>query len=249
MVEFHGTLSPMAANPWQVWTPPKVTPESTTPQQDFFGRTPQAAAVLNPVSLPKVPGADQGLYDAFQRVNALGTNQQADLSAYRTAVAGSQPQTAGWAAQEQADISNLFSPNGYEAMFGGIRNARANAFSNLTSSILGDTRRALNLGATGRGATGLGSYLLRGAQAQAGKLRANEAVDASTQARADLAALLAGRTAAQGRRTALQDATLSRTLNPAQAESTALGQWLGNQGTSLQQALANLTQAFGLNYG
>lgn len=239
------------ANPWQVWTPPKVAPETTTPQQDFFGRTPQAAEVLNPVSLPKVPGADTGLFEAFQRVNALGKAQTGDLGAYRTGVAATQPQVKDWTTQEQADISNLFSPNGYEALFGGIRNARATAFSRLSDSILGDTRRALNLGAAGRGGvsgTGLGSYLLRGAQSQAGRLRANEAVDSATQQRADLAALLAARTAAQGRRAAMTDTNLSRTLTPAQAESTALGQWLGVSGTALQQALANLTQAFGIQY-
>lgn len=240
------------ANPWQVWSPPKVTPApQTTPQQDFFGRTPQAAAVLNPVSLPKVPGADASLYQSFQNLGAFGDRQKSDLEGYRNAFNATAPSVGSWLGQEQADISNLYGPNGYEAQFGAIRNARSNAFGNLTNAILGDTRRTLNLGAAGRGGvagSGLGSYLFQNAASQAGRLRANEAVDAATQQRADLAALLAGRTAMQGRRTALQDSVLGRMLNPTQAESTGLSQYLGNQGSALQQALANLVQAFGLQY-
>lgn len=233
------------------WTGSKQQPAAapaTIP--NYFGRTPEAADVLKPVSLARVPGADEAIYNSFTNLSNNRTQSQADTNAYRNAITQTNPAIGGWNAQEVQDLTNVFSPSGYEAQFGQIRADRANAMRRMDSSIFADTIRALGLNRAGSGGVsgaGLGSYLARLASSQAGKLRASEAYDASTQSRADLAALLAARTGAQGRRQALTDSMLTRLLNPSAAEATSLGSYNTGLNQALQLALANLVSAYGLN--
>ena len=116
--------------------------------------------------------------------------------------------------------------------------------SGISDTVLADLRRALNLGAVGRGASGLGSYLTRTASNAAAKLRAQEVTDQATQERSDLGALMAARAAMQGRRQTLADSAISRLLQPAQAESTSLSQFQSALAQALQQALSNSSLSY-----
>lgn len=239
---------------WQAVAPKKTPTASTTAQPtntvpDYFGRTPDATEYLRPVSLPKVPGADAAIYDSFSQAQNLAKNLWGDAANYRTAVAGSNPAVTDYANQEIADIGKLYDPNGYEALLAGIRARRKNAVSGMTNTMLQDLRRVLNLDAVGRGGvsgTGLGSYLTSRAASEVGRLRAAEEYDAAAQERADLAQLMAGRTASQGRRQALTDTLLQRLTAPGmvEASATTAAQQALNQ--ALQEALMNSTYAYGL---
>ncbi len=232
------------------WTGQKAKAAAPATIPNYFGRTPEAADVLKPVSLAKVPGADESIYNSFSALNSNRDRSSADTALYRDAITASNPDVGGWFDQEVQDIGNIYSPNGYEAQLGQIRADRSGALRTLNNSIYGDTVRALGLnrlGSGGTSGTGLGSYLARLASAQSGKLRANEAYNSANQSRTDLAALMAARTGSQGRRQTLTDSMLARLLNPAAAESTALGSYNTGLSQALQMALANLVSAYGLN--
>lgn len=238
------------STPWANFTWGGTQQQKAPTLPDFFGRTPAATEVLKPVSLAKVPGADPYISNAFSDAGANRTRNLSDLAAFRAALTGTMPQTAGWADQEIGDLGNVYSPNGYEAMIGASRANRAGALRNLNSELFTDTIRALGLdrvGSGGASGAGLGSYLMRGAQAQAGKLRAGEAYDAAAQERADIAALMAARQGGYGRRQSINDSALQRMLLASQAENSGTGNYNALINQALQQALANLTQGFGLN--
>lgn len=231
--------------------PKKVNPikpaTATMPVQDFFGRTPQAVEMINPISLAKVPGADPMILQAFQDYDALRSRVGGDLSKFRAGVEGSQDQVGKYAAGDIAELDRIFGATGYESDLAGIRRTRTSAMDKLNDTLLGDLRRALSLNSRGGTAgTGLGSYLTRQAASEAGKIRANAAVDDATQARADLAALMSARTGSLGKRQSVTDALLARLLGPADKEmGTATG--LNSQLQSvLNQALANLVSAYGM---
>lgn len=229
-------------------TPTKRT-GTTTPNgvQDFFGRTPGAAQFINPISLPKVPGADPLILQAFNDYGGLRTRTLGDLSKYRSGVEGSQGTVAGYAAGDIAELDRIFGPTGYEADLGNIRRTRQAAMNGLNDTLLGDLRRALSINSRGGTAgTGLGSYLTRQAASEAGKIRANAAVDDATQARADLAALMAARTGSIGKRQSVTDALLSRLLAPTDKEMGAQSGLQSQLQAALNSALANLVSAYGM---
>jgi len=217
---------------------------SAQPAPDFFGRTPNTG--VRQLSLAKVPGADPAIRSSFDEASRLRASAGRDVANYRNAFAGSLPQTSGYLNQELGDLSRLFSPGGYEADLAGIRDRRATALGNLDDQILGGFRRTLSSRAVGSGNTGMGSYLSRLAMAEAGKLRTQEAYDAAGQERADLASLMAGRSAGYGRRTGMIDSNLARLLMPQQQEQAALGNYNSNLGSALQLALQNLISAYGI---
>ncbi len=217
---------------------------SAQPAPDFFNRTQNSG--VRQLSLAKVPGADPAILSSFNDASRLRGSMASDLSRYRGALSGTQPQASAYLGQELGDLSRLFSPDGYEADLAGIRGRRASALSNLDDQILGGFRRTLSSRAVGSGNTGLGSYLSRLAMSEAGKLRTQEAYDAAGQERADLASLMAGRNVGYGRRTGLLDANLARLLMPMQQEQAALGSYNTNLGSALQLALQNLVSAYGL---
>jgi hypothetical protein len=184
------------------------------------------------------------LKSSFDLAEAQRKAREADMAKFRTAM-GEVPGES-WLSQETADISNVFSPGGYESMLAGIRGRRAQGMAGLSDTILGDLRRTLNLSAVGRGTSGLGSYLTRTASNAASRLRSQEIADAATQERSDLGALMAARAASQGRRQTLTDSWISRLLQPAQAESASLTQYQSALANALQQALANSEIAYGM---
>ena len=221
------------------------TVAATDPVQDFFGRTPQAAELLKPISLPKVPGADPFIFNAFQDYAGLRDRIQGDLSKYRAGMEGTQPDVTRYANQDIGELSRIFDATGYESDLAGIRRTRTAAMDKLNDTILGDLRRALSLGSRGGTAgTGLGSYLTRQAAAEAGKIRASAAVDDATQQRSDLATLLAARSGSIGKRQSVVDSLVARLLAPTDKD---LGAQSGLS-TQLQQvlssALANLVSAY-----
>lgn len=227
---------------WTPYTLPKpVATKKPDPVADYFGRT--ADSPVTPLSLPKIPGLDPLVKSQADLAEEQRKRREADLSAFRTAL-GAVPVDA-WGAEEGADIGRVYSPGGYEADLAGIRSRRAAGMTGISDTILADLRRALNLGAVGRGASGLGSYLTRTASNAAAKIRAQELADASAQERTDLGALMAARAAMQGRRQTLADSAISRLLQPAQAESTSLSQFQSALAQALQQALANSELAYG----
>ncbi len=225
--------------------PTTVAPAMTT--QDFFGRTPNAVQYINPISLPKVPGADPLIMQAFSDYGTLRGNTQGDLSKFRAGVEGSQGQVGQYAAGDIAELDRIFGPTGYESDLGNIRRTRQAAMANLNDTLLGDLKRALSLNSRGGTAgTGLGSYLSRQAASEAGKIRAQAAVDDATQARADLAALMSARTGSIGRRQSVTDALLSRLLAPADKEMGAQSGLNAQLQSALNAALANLVSAYGM---
>lgn len=215
---------------------------------NFFGRTPDAATVFGQVSLAKVPGADTAIEDSFRRVGALGQQQALDYAALRKSWEANQPQTLKWNNEELADIGNLYNPMGYEAQLAAVRGRRAAALGQMRQGIMGDLSRTLKLSAPGRGATGLGSWMARLAASQSARTQAAEAADMATQERTDLGAILAARQAASGRRQSLLDSSYARALQPLTFETSGLGDYQSRLGTALQQALANLTSAYGIQY-
>lgn len=230
---------------------PNPTKRALSPVEDYFGRTPAAAESLRPISLPKVPGADPLIYDSFNRTQGLGKTLFGDAKAYRETVGGTQPLTSDFTREELADISRVYDPAGYESSLAQIRGRRENAMRNLSGTILEDMRRTLGLNRVGSGGTagtGLGSYLTRAAGSEAARVRAGEAVDSAAQARADLAAIMAARQASQGRRQQLLDANLQRILLPTQTDTEVLGRYNAQLAQALQQALANSTYAWGMQY-
>jgi len=225
---------------------PKKTGVGEVP--NFFGRTPEARSTITEANFPKVPGADSYLEQAFRNLDPLGANLKADTGLFRSEVGRTQPELGGYLGQEVADISRLFTPGGYEQQFADIRGRRAKAFSGLSDAILGDLRKVLNLNARGgAGGTGLSSYLMSTAANQAARTRADEAVDASTAERADLATLMAGRGAAAGKRQTLTDALLQRLMMPAEKEAAASNVWTQQLQQALNAAIANLVQSWGLS--
>lgn len=162
-------------------------------------------------------------------------------------VEGSQGQVGQYAAGDIAELDRIFGPTGYESDLGNIRRTRQAAMANLNDTLLGDLKRALSLNSRGGTAgTGLGSYLSRQAASEAGKIRAQAAVDDATQARADLAALMSARTGSIGRRQSVTDALLSRLLAPADKEMGAQSGLNAQLQAALNAALANLVSAYGM---
>lgn len=220
----------------------------TTPAtKDFFGYTPAAAETLNPVSLPKVPGANPAIQDLFSQNEEFRKRTQADLEKYRSMFGLGQPARTKALDQNLNFLGSVYSPSGVQSQLGSIRNRQAAANQNLTQQMLGDLYRAMNLGAVGRGAQGLGSYLGRLAASEAGKIRTQEAVSAADRERADLAALLNLQMQGLGRAQSLQDASLAGYLTPIQAEQTAQTGYASLLANALQQALANQAFAYGLS--
>ena len=230
--------------------PVKKTTAATTAAtqtQDFFGRTPNAVQYINPISLAKVPGADPLIMQAFSDYGTLRGNTQGDLSKFRSGVEGSQDQVGQYAAGDIAELDRIFGATGYESDLAGIRRTRTSAMDKLNDTLLGDLKRALSLNSRGGTAgTGLGSYLTRQAASEAGKIRANAAVDDATQARADLAALMSARTGSLGKRQSVTDALLARLLGPADKEMGASSGLNSQLQSVLNQALANLVSAYGM---
>lgn len=215
---------------------------------DFFGRTPGAIEAFNPVSLPKVPGADAYIKGAFDDLTKLRTSMQSDLGKYRSAWEGAQPVQEGYAKSDIAELDKILNPLGYEAQLGQIRRDRQAAMAGLNDAILGDLKRVLGLNARGGTAgTGLGSYLTRQAASQAGRIRADAAVDDAAQARADLAGLMTARAGTAGKRQTITDALLSRLLAPAEKDMAAQSGYSAALQQALNAALANLTQGFAMN--
>lgn len=241
------------ASPWTSFPIKPLGTQKTAPKnpyattQDFFGRTPQAADVLKPISLPKVPGADPYIQQMFGDLGGLRNNMRADVAQYRQNVLDTQPQVAGYAQQDIAQIDRLLNPGGYEADMGNIRRQRQQALAGLNDQLMADLTRALNLNARGGASgTGLGSYLSRQAASEAGKIRANAAYDDANQARADLQTLMQARAGTVGKRQAITDALIGRLLNPTDKDLAAQSGYSTALQQALQAALANLTQAFGI---
>ena len=226
---------------WTPYTAPKPAAKAPDPVADYFGRS--SDSPVTPLSLPKIPGLDPLIKSQADLAETQRKARDADIARFRAAL-GAVPVDA-WGTEESADISRVYSPGGYESDLAGIRSRRAAGMAGISDTVLADLRRALNLGATGRGASGLGSYLTRTAGNAAAKLRAQELADASTQERTDLGALMAARAAMQGRRQTLADSAISRLLQPAQAESTSLSQFQSALAQALQQALGNSEIAYG----
>ena len=230
--------------------PVKKTTAATTAAtqtQDFFGRTPNAVQYINPISLAKVPGADPLIMQAFSDYGTLRGNTQGDLSKFRSGVEGSQDQVGQYAAGDIAELDRIFGATGYESDLGNIRRTRQAAMANLDDTLLGDLKRALSLNSRGGTAgTGLGSYLTRQAASEAGKIRAQSAVDDATQARADLAALMSARTGSIGRRQSVTDSLLFWLLAPANKEMGAQSGLNAQLQSALNAALANLVSAYGM---
>lgn len=213
---------------------------------DFFGRTPEAADVLNPVSLPKVPGADPQIKGLFEQAQAAYQRSQEDLNRYRSMFGTLQPKLNQFNAQESGAIGSWYDPNGVQSQMAGIRSRQQAAQGNLSQQLLLDLHRALGLGSVGRGPQGLGSYLTRMVAAEAGKIRNAEAVNAAGAERSDLAALLALQAQGLGRRQAAELGTLQGQLAPITAESAVQSNYSALLQQALNAALANLTQSYGM---
>ena len=224
------------------WNPLGAPAPAAAPLPDFFGRS--KTSRVQQLSLPKIPGADPMIRSSFDAAGRAYDAARADLGAYRRALAASMPMTSANLGAELADIGRYYDPRGYSADFAGIRSRRAGALAEIDDSIMRDLRRSLSSRAIGGGGTG--SYLARLAAAESGKLRSREAYDAAAQERADLAALMAGRTSGYGRRASLIDADLARILNPMERENAALGAYNSNLGKAVELALANLISAYGV---
>jgi len=228
-------------------TKPKKAGTVDTTIPDYFGRTPQATDVLRPINLPKIPGADPFIWQQFQDAAALRDRLSGDVADFRNLIGTTQPAVADFSRQEISDVDRLFNPTGYEAELAGIRGRRAKAMAGLDDTILADLRRALNLQARGGTAgTGLGSYLSRQAAAEAARIRAAEPYDAAAQERADLAALMAARQGAIGKRQAITDSLLARLLSPTEKDIASQSASASALQQAINSALANLVQAWGL---
>jgi len=230
-------------NPWDT---------KATKQPDFFGRTPEAAEVFKPISLPKIPGFDPILQSSALEVEGANKRFGDDSARYRSALLAADPEINRFSDQEIGDIDSIFSPAGYEAQMAGIRARRRRAIEGLQSTLFGDLRKSLGLNAIGTGGVagaGMGSYLMNKAADTSGRLRAQAVADDAEQERQDLAALLALRTGQQGRRALLSDAVASRAIQPTQVEGTILNQTLANRLAALQAALANTQLDYAVDAG
>ena len=236
------------------WAPIATTknPWDTTKskQPDFFGRTPEAAEVFKPISLPKIPGFDPILQGNAQEIEDLNKRFAGDAAKYRSALEASTPDINRFTDQEVGDIDSIFSPAGYEAQMAGIRARRRRAIEGVQNTLFGDLRKSLGLNAIGTGGVagaGMGSYLMNKAADTAGRLRTQAYADDAEQERADLAALLALRTGQQGKRSLLTDAEASRFMQPTGVEGTILSQSVQNRLAALQAALANTQLDYAVN--
>ena len=214
---------------------------------DFFGGVPAATETLNPVSLPKIPGAQGYIQELFPQATETRTRVQGDIQKYREMFGLGQPARTKALDQNTEFLNSVYSPSGVQAQLGSIRNRQAAAGQNLAQQMLGDLYRAMGLGSVGRGAQGLGSYLGRLAASEAGKIRTQEAAAAADRERADIGALLQMQMQGLGRVQALQDANLAGYLLPMQAEQTAQTGYANLLQQALQQALANQAFAYGIN--
>ena len=222
------------------------TAPKAKPAPDFFGRTPEAADVLNPVSLPKIPGADPQIKGLFEQAQAAYQRSQEDLNKYRSMFGSLQPKLGQWNAQESNAIGSWYDPSGVQSQMASIRGRQQAAQGNLSQQLLLDLHRALGLGSVGRGPQGLGSYLTRMAAAEAGKIRNAEAVNMAGAERSDLAALLALQAQGLGRRQAGEMSILQGNLAPITAENAVSTNYSALLQQALNAALANLNQSFGL---
>lgn len=238
-----------------IWNPTKTTAATKKSSfavdagsADFFGRTPQAIEAINPISLPKIPGADPYIKGLFDDLTKLKSGVDADLTKYRDSWSGSQPMAENYAKGDIAELDRILNSTGYEADLGQVRREKQTTLAGLNDAILGDLRRTLNLSARGGTAgTGLGSYLTRQAGSQAGRIRADAATSDADQARSDLLTLMQARGTTAGKRSTIMDALLSRLLSPTEKSLAANSGYAAQLQQALNSALANLTSGYAMN--
>lgn len=243
------TIPPIAPASWSV-PRPTVPPSTATtnPAGGFFGTTPEAAASINPISLPRVPGANPIIEGQFQDAESLRQQLAADSARYREAISGATPALERQNEQQLEFLASVFGGD-YARQLAAVRAKRAAAMGNLNNQILAETRQALNLnalGGQGVSGSGLGSYLTGVAAREAGRLRTAEAYDAAEAERADLNADFIARMQTVGRPQQLTDAMAARVVQPAQFDISANAALQAAYERALQQALANQTFAFGM---
>jgi len=237
--------------PTAAWTIPAKLPKKpvlSTEMPDFFGTTAPGGPAGTPARIAKTPGADPLVFEQFDQVSRLGDTIDATTAPFFAALTATQPALAAATGQETANLDAVYSPNGYQATLQAIRDARKKAFAGLNQQMLADLRRTLGLGRIGAGGAvggGLSSLLARIAAAESGKLRAQEAVDAATQERADTGALATMRAASQGQRQTLTDALLSRLLTPIDVEAKAGSTYSDALTRALQQIQINSYMGLG----
>lgn len=186
------------------------------------------------IRLAKIPGADPDILSQFADAQKLHSTIASTLGPYFDALKKSQPAVDNLTDGDLGQLKFINDPMGYQAALQQVRDRRAAAVKGATSNILGDLRRSLSMGRIGGGGgAGLSSYMARIAASEAGKLRVNEAVDASAQERGDLASLLAARQSTIGKGQTFIDSALSRMLTPIDATAKAGGLY----GNAIQQAI------------
>lgn len=242
------------SNPRQAtWSVPGAPAAPTlasgaVPSPNFFGRTPEAAAVINPINLPRIPGADPLIQGQFGDSETLRKLLSADANTYREAISGLTPAVMEQTEQQLSALNQLYNGQ-FSNQLAAIRARRAQALSGLQDQLFADLRRGLSLGVTGGqgvAGAGLSSYLTNVAARESGRLRAAEAYDAAEAERTDAGAVLAAQMAALGRPQQLTDATAARLLLPAQFDVTANAAVQSAVERALQQALANTLSAYGM---
>ncbi len=227
------------------WTIPSKLPKPTplsTAMPDFFGTTAPGTAAGTVARLAKTPGADPLVFQQFADVGKLHDTIDITTAPFFEAMTRTQPELAAATGQEVGNIDAIFNPNGYQATLQAIRDSRKKAFAGLNTQLLQDLRRTLGysrVGSGGLAGSGMSSVLARIAAAEAGKLRAQEAVDATSQERADTGTLATMRAASQGQRQSLTDALLARLLTPIDVQSKAAGTYSNALAQALQQIAAN----------
>lgn len=227
------------------WTIPSKLPKPkplSAEMPDFFGTTAPGTAAGTVARLAKTPGADPLVFQQFADVGKLHDTIDVTTAPFFDALTRTQPGLEAAAGQEIGNIDAIFNPNGYQATLQAIRDSRQKAFAGLNTKLLEDLRRTLGynrVGSGGLAGSGMSSVLARIAAAEAGKLRAQEAVDAAGQERADTGTLATMRAASQGQRQALMDALLSRLLTPVDVQAKVGSTYADALTRALQQIQSN----------
>jgi hypothetical protein len=236
----------MAATSWTTLPSASKNPTATGAAAipDYFGTAQNSPEQI--IRLAKIPGADPSIYQQFQDANTLRDTINTHLGTYFDALSKSQPSYDTAAQQDQTELSNLFSPQGYQSDLSGIRARRTAALSNLGQYLFGDLRRSLSMGRVGgAGGAGLSSYLARMAAGEAGKIQANQLLDSTTQQRTDLASLMAARQGSVGKSSTLLDSSLNRLLSPIDVSAKANSVYANAIQQAIQQALLNSMMGVG----